>query len=123
MRRDQGAVWGEALSTQDTTTVSFCSCWMVGTAPSTLALSGLRSRIQPAGPVGAKPNRVGGSSGLCSVGSWEGLHMGPSARGVQGGDGDVWGRNVGIISIPLVSVNTSAVYQRPGNWEVGGKQD
>ena len=48
---------GERFRRPRTLPVSLCSRRMVGTVPSTLALSGLKSRIQPEGPVSKAQQR------------------------------------------------------------------
>ena len=79
--------------------------------PGSLVLSGLRSRIEPAGPVSRAHQRWRRQRG-----SGQGLRMGPSARGVQEGMGMFGAEMWGLDFNSLVSVNTSAIHQRPGNW-------
>lgn len=111
-----GGQCGERFRRPRTLPVSLCSHWRVGTVPGTLVLSGLRSRIEPAGPVSKAHQRWRRQQALLcgAVGrgcGWDPVH-GVCKEGMGMFGAEMWGLDFNS----LVSVNTSAVYQRPGNW-------
>ena len=81
----------------------------------TVLSGGLESRIQPAGPASKAPPRWrqqaallrGARGGFADANQGTGCEEGTVIFGAE-----MWE----LDSHPLVTVNTSAVYQRPGNW-------